>query len=134
MIKALITTAMTICLCACGDPGKITDTTPAAAQNSAVSIQAAQLHPTTRQMALWARSCALCHVDGNAGAPRIGQASDWDKITTTDPDMLVENVIAGINDMPPLGYCMACEREDLHALVQFMLASQESQESQEEAR
>jgi cytochrome c5 len=52
-------------------------------------------------MQMWSRSCALCHVDGNAGAP---------------------HTVEGLNSMPPLGYCMACERDDFLAMIDFMTA------------
>ena len=36
--------------------------------------------------------------------------------------MLLAHTVEGYNDMPPLGYCMACEREDLRALIRLMVA------------
>jgi len=69
---------------------------------------------------LWQRSCALCHVDGNAGAPRIGNQTEWGSRLAKGPDVLLQNTLEGINQMPPLGYCMACERADFKALIDFM--------------
>ncbi len=68
----------------------------------------------------WARSCALCHVDGNAGAPRIGHAEDWRARLAKGRPTLVKHTIEGHNAMPPLGYCMDCEREDFIALIELM--------------
>ena len=73
-----------------------------------------------RTARLWATSCALCHVDGNAGAPRIGNAEEWGARLAQNMDVLVQHTVEGINDMPPLGYCMACERGDMVALIEFM--------------
>jgi len=69
---------------------------------------------------LWQRSCALCHVDGNAGAPRIGNQREWGPRLSKGSDVLLRNTLEGINQMPPLGYCMACERADFSALISFM--------------
>lgn len=71
-------------------------------------------------MRKWSRSCALCHVDGNAGAPRVGHPEEWQPRLAKGRDVLMQNTIEGFNKMPPLGYCMACEREDFRALIDFM--------------
>ena len=76
-----------------------------------------------RAMALWARSCALCHIDGNAGAPRVGQAEEWGPRLAQGRETLLKHTVEGLNSMPPLGYCMACEREDFLAMIDFMTAN-----------
>jgi len=76
-----------------------------------------------RVMALWARSCALCHIDGNAGAPRVGQAEEWGPRLAQGRETLLRHTVEGLNSMPPLGYCMACEREDFLAMIDFMTAN-----------
>lgn len=68
----------------------------------------------------WARTCALCHVDGNAGAPRIGHAEDWQARLAKGQSTLLRHTIEGHNAMPPLGYCMDCEREDFIGLIELM--------------
>lgn len=78
---------------------------------------------TARQTEMWGRSCALCHVDGNAGAPRIGVADEWQPRLAQGDDLLLEHTISGFNQMPPLGYCMACERDDFAAMIHFMTSS-----------
>ena len=76
-----------------------------------------------RAMALWARSCALCNIDGNAGAPRGGQAQEWGPRLAQGRETLLKHTVEGLNSMPPLGYCMACEREDFLAMIDFMTAN-----------
>ncbi len=71
-------------------------------------------------MQKWSRSCALCHVTGNAGAPRVGNVGEWQERLTQGAGVLLTHTIEGINDMPPLGYCMSCEREDFIAMIDFM--------------
>ncbi len=34
----------------------------------------------------------------------------------------MQHAVEGYNNMPPLGYCQACEREDLRALIKLMSA------------
>ena len=80
---------------------------------------------TERQSQMWARSCAFCHVDGNAGAPIIGIQEQWIDARQKTKDALLQSVIEGINDMPPLGYCMACEQEDFEAIITFMMSGVE---------
>jgi len=90
------------------------------AARAADAAQAAAAPPAADVMRKWSRSCALCHVDGNAGAPRIGHAGDWQPRLAKGRELLLEHTIEGFNKMPPLGYCMACEEEDFRALIDFM--------------
>ena len=76
-----------------------------------------------RAMALWARSCALCHIDGKAGAPRVGQAEEWGPRLAQGRETLLKHTVEGLNSMPPLGYCMACERDDFLTMIDFMTAN-----------
>ncbi len=68
----------------------------------------------------WSRSCALCHIRGEGGAPRIGVAEDWQPRLAGGHAALITHTIEGFNNMPPLGYCMSCEREDFEAMIEFM--------------
>ena len=60
---------------------------------------AAALDATVMQK--WSRSCALCHVTGNAGAPRVGNAGEWRDRLTQSTGVLLTHTIEGFNDMPP---------------------------------
>ncbi|HEX7034830.1 MAG TPA: c-type cytochrome [Pseudomonadales bacterium] len=71
-------------------------------------------------LAQWSRSCALCHVRGEGGAPRVGDAADWQARLDKGEDVLFEHTIEGFNNMPPLGYCMDCSAEDFRRLIRFM--------------
>lgn len=74
----------------------------------------------TRVMQMWSRSCALCHLDGNGGAPVVGDAAAWKPRLNQGEATLLQHTIEGYNNMPPLGYCMACERSDLVAMIDLM--------------
>ncbi len=75
---------------------------------------------TEAAMQKWLGSCALCHIDGNGGAPRLGDAEVWQPRLAQGKDALLTHTIEGFNNMPPLGYCMSCEREDFSVLIDFM--------------
>lgn len=68
----------------------------------------------------WARTCAMCHVRGEGGAPKIGDAAAWQPRLAQGEAVMLEHTINGFNNMPPLGYCMDCERDDLRAYIGFM--------------
>ena len=114
------------CLCAlilmgC-DGGTDNNAGEGAMSAETAEFASAAQHPDARTMQLWSRSCALCHVDGNAGAPRLGHAEEWQPRLAQGREMLLQHTIEGLNSMPPLGYCMACEREDFIAMIDFMIA------------
>lgn len=71
-------------------------------------------------MARWARSCALCHITGEANAPVVGDTEEWQQRLQKGEAALLNNVINGINSMPPLGYCMSCEAADFRVMIDFM--------------
>lgn len=71
-------------------------------------------------MGKWARSCALCHINGEAGAPLVGDTAEWRRRLAKGEEAVMDNVLEGINSMPPLGYCMACEISDFRAMIAFM--------------
>jgi cytochrome c5 len=117
-----------VLLGACSETGGRGDTRPAealAADNeSMVGAEAAAVASplADADLARWARSCALCHVRGEGGAPRIGDGNEWRQRLEKGESTLLIHTIEGYNNMPPLGYCMDCEREDLHRLIRFMSA------------
>ena len=84
---------------------------PAAAERTAVN---------TRTLEQFNRSCVLCHVTGEGGAPRVGDAEAWRPRAAQGEAVLLQHTLEGYNDMPPLGYCQDCEVADFRALVRFM--------------
>ena len=71
-------------------------------------------------MGQWARSCALCHVRGEGGAPVLGDEAAWADRLARGEEVLLQHTVEGFNNMPPLGYCMDCEEDDFRALIRFM--------------
>ena len=68
----------------------------------------------------WAHTCAMCHVGGEGGAPKIGDTAAWATRLEQGEAVVLEHAINGFGNMPPLGYCMDCEREDLRAYIHLM--------------
>ncbi|MBL4573220.1 MAG: cytochrome c5 family protein [Gammaproteobacteria bacterium] len=71
-------------------------------------------------MRKWSRSCALCHITGEAGAPVVGDTAEWQRRLQQGEEAIISNVVTGFNSMPPLGYCMACEISDFRAMIAYM--------------
>ncbi len=82
-----------------------------------------RISDATRIGALWARTCALCHVDGNAGAPIVGDQDAWAARVAKGREALMTNTLDGLGSMPPLGYCMACTRSDFDALIDLTIGA-----------
>ena len=76
---------------------------------------------STEVLGKWNRSCALCHVNGEADAPIIGDTKIWSERLRKGEDVLIKSVVEGLKSMPPLGYCMACEIDDFKSMISFMV-------------
>ena len=74
----------------------------------------------TTVMGKWSRSCALCHITGEAGAPVVGDQKEWQRRLAQGEQAILKNVLEGYNAMPPLGYCMSCEVSDFRAMIAYM--------------
>ncbi|GGN29982.1 MULTISPECIES: c-type cytochrome [Marinomonas] len=65
--------------------------------------------------------CIACHVNGVAGAPRIGHAEEWQPRIDKGIDTLLANAIKGFNAMPPRGICSNCSDEELRHTILYMI-------------
>ncbi|MCV0439557.1 MAG: c-type cytochrome [Hydrogenophaga sp.] len=72
--------------------------------------------------ALYKQACAVCHVAGVAGAPKLGDKAAWAPRVATGLDALTATVIKGKGAMPPKGGSTASDA-DIKAAVQYMLAA-----------
>lgn len=69
---------------------------------------------------LYKKACAVCHVAGVAGAPKIGDDVAWAPRLTQGMDVLVASVVNGKGAMPPKGLCGECSKDDYKALIKYM--------------
>ncbi len=72
----------------------------------------------------YAKTCALCHGSGAAGAPKTGNKEAWAPRLEKGMDTLVSNAKNGIGAMPPKGMCFDCSDEDFKALIEYMSTPQ----------
>jgi cytochrome c5 len=67
-------------------------------------------------------SCFACHGTGAAGAPILGDAEAWAPRMEKGMDVVMLNVVNGVNAMPPKGLCFTCTDDDLAAIVAYMFS------------
>tara|TARA_B100001758_G_C18359142_1_gene584601 strand:- start:905 stop:1312 length:408 start_codon:yes stop_codon:yes gene_type:complete len=65
--------------------------------------------------------CAACHTAGLAGAPMLGNISQWQGRVEKGLEVLTNNSYNGYNAMPAKGLCMDCTEEEMQNAVQYML-------------
>jgi len=65
--------------------------------------------------------CATCHASGAAGAPVVGDKTEWDLRAKQGVAMLYHNAINGYNSMPAKGTCSSCTNQEIEAAVQYMI-------------
>lgn len=65
--------------------------------------------------------CVLCHKNGIAGAPRLGNQLDWAPRIKKKISLLLKHVTMGYRAMPPKGACLECSISDLEATIHYML-------------
>lgn len=70
---------------------------------------------------VYTKFCFVCHAQGIAGAPKMGDAAAWAERMDKGMDAIRANTINGINTMPPKGTCMQCSDDELVAAVDYML-------------
>ena len=65
-------------------------------------------------------NCILCHGAGVMGAPKIGDAAQWEARIAQGKDKLVDHSIKGINMMPAKGGNAALSDDEVAAAVIWM--------------
>ena len=80
---------------------------------------------TTRSgEAIYAAHCAICHKQGVAGAPKLGDKAAWEarvKTAQSREGSFLTTVKQGLNAMPPMGTCNTCSDVELQAAINYML-------------
>ncbi len=118
-MRGLPLAVLVLAVCGCTEQPGVERPAEPAAENQQPFADA---EITQAVMAKWSRSCALCHVNGEGGAPRMSNTDEWQPRLDQGEATLLTHTIEGFNNMPPLGYCMSCEREDLRAMIKLMAA------------
>jgi cytochrome c5 len=80
---------------------------------------------TPKGKALFEKSCAACHGAGLAGAPKLGDKSNWAPRIAQGVDVLVKHAITGFGGsagiMPPKGGFSDLSDEDIRLTVEYMI-------------
>lgn len=70
---------------------------------------------------IYQKSCSVCHDDGKLGAPKLGDKTRWAPLIKQNMDVLFENTIKGIGNMPRKGGCPLCTNSEIEAAVKYMV-------------
>jgi len=85
-----------------------------------VKEEAKAEHPGKK---VYAKSCAMCHDSGAAGAPIVGNAKEWANVLKKGKDKVYANAISGVGAMPPKGGAMSLSDADFKQVVDYMIES-----------
>ena len=72
----------------------------------------------------YAASCGACHAYAVAGAPKTGDAAQWEPKLAKGMEALVSSVKNGLGVMPAGGMCTTCSDDDYKALITYMATPQ----------
>jgi cytochrome c5 len=71
---------------------------------------------------VYVQACAMCHAQGVAGAPRLGDRSAWQPRVASGKDALLASVLKGKGAMPAKGGNASLSDADVKAAVEFILS------------
>jgi cytochrome c5 len=95
-------------------------------QREPVKSAAAAPPPTRNGQQIYQTSCVACHDAGIAGAPKLGDKSQWAKHIAKGVDALYASAVNGVQGsagaMPPKGGNPALSDAEVRAAVDYMVA------------
>lgn len=65
--------------------------------------------------------CIACHMNGVAGAPKLGNKADWQPRIEKGIETLLKDATNGFKAMPPKGLCFDCSESELRGAIQYMI-------------
>lgn len=75
---------------------------------------------------IYEKTCSVCHANGVANAPILGNKEKWAPHIAKGKDTLYNSAINGTPlGMPPRGTCATCSDDDLKAVVDYMVSKSE---------
>ncbi len=75
--------------------------------------------PRTGQQ-IYDAHCTMCHAQGVAGAPKLGDTAAWADRIAKGFDTLYTNALNGIGAMPAKGLCMDCSDDEIKNAVKYI--------------
>ena len=95
-------------------------------QRELVKSAAAAPPPTRNGQQIYQTTCVACHDAGIAGAPKLGDKSQWAKHIAKGADALYASAVNGVQGsagaMPPKGGNPALSDAEVRAAVDYMVA------------
>jgi cytochrome c5 len=95
---------------------------PAPAPALAAPAATAAATPARSGEAVYSSVCFACHATGAAGAPKVGDKSEWLPRIAQGDATLLQHALQGFKAMPPHGGCTACSDAEIKAAVGYMTA------------
>lgn len=90
---------------------------------------AATLGPD-KPVRVYTTSCATCHEQGAAGAPKLSDAKQWrERLSKSSRKQMVQHVIHGFKSMPPKGGNTSLSDSEVEETVAYMIAAATADES-----
>jgi cytochrome c5 len=65
--------------------------------------------------------CIDCHGSGRDGAPKVGDAKAWEKLSSRGLTALGESALQGVRKMPPHGGRMSLDDADMKRAITYMV-------------
>ncbi|MGR2738482.1 c-type cytochrome [Billgrantia sp. Q4P2] len=93
----------------------------ASADDEASGDEAAAADSDIDGEAIYNQACMACHMTGAAGAPRRGEAGEWEGRIDQDIETLYDHAINGIGAMPPKGGHTNLSDDEVRAAVDFLV-------------
>ena len=66
-------------------------------------------------------TCATCHAQGREGAPRVGDAKAWSKLSERGLTSLTGSALAGVRKMPPHGGKLDTSDLEIRRAITYMV-------------
>jgi cytochrome c5 len=99
---------------------------PAETRRELVKSAAAAPAPSRNGQQIYQTTCVACHDAGIAGAPKLGDKSQWAKHIAKGRDALYASAVNGVQGstgaMPPKGGNPALSNAEIRAAVDYMVA------------
>ncbi len=100
--------------------------------NAATQVTEPVSQPTTVAVAapamtgedVYKKFCFVCHQNGVANAPKLGDKTAWAARIAKGNDTLMQSALNGIpgTAMPPKGNCRSCSDEELNKAIDYMVS------------
>ena len=71
---------------------------------------------------IYVQTCAACHANGVANAPRLADKAAWEPRLKSGKDALLVSVLKGKGAMPPKGGNASLSEDDVRAALDYIVA------------